>query len=209
MDFGVLGPLTVRRAGVPLELGTPKGRLLLAVLLSRPGRPVSDDALVEAVWGGEQPKSAAKNVQTYVHRLRHRLGDPGRIAREGRGYVLRADRTEVDAARFEDLAGAARTALAAGERDRSRRLFEEALGLWRGPALGDFSGQRAELAEIEARLRTDRAVGEPAATVTISGPGGVGKTALAGRYGPAEESNTEAMDLFSSGSGTGGATWRR
>ncbi|MFH9199299.1 BTAD domain-containing putative transcriptional regulator [Streptomyces anulatus] len=314
MDFGVLGPLTVRRDGVPLELGTPKGRLLLAVLLSRPGRPVSDDALVEAVWGGEQPRSAAKNVQTYVHRLRHRLGDPGRIAREGRGYVLRADRTEVDAARFEDLAGAARTALAAGERDRSRRLFEEALGLWRGPAfagiadlpalgpeatrldelrlgvieeridvdlglgrhsellgeltaltmehpfrermwaqlmlalyrcgrradalqaylqvrevlaeetglepghtlrdlhravlgedpaldravtdgeqdrrnatgarmlppaLGDFSGQRAELAEIEARLRTDRAAGEPAATVTISGPGGVGKTALA------------------------------
>lgn len=134
MDFGVLGPLTVWRAGVPLELGTPKGRILLAVLLSRPGRPVSDDALVEAVWGEEQPESAAKNVRTYVHRLRHRLGDPGRIAREGGGYLLRADRAEVDAARFEDVADAARTALAAGERDRSRRLFAEALGLWRGPA---------------------------------------------------------------------------
>lgn len=133
MAFGVLGPLTVWRAGVPLELGTPKGRILLAVLMSRPGRPVSDDALVEAVWGEEQPKSAAKNVQTYVHRLRHRLGDPGRIARERRGYVLRADRAEVDAARFEDLTDAARTALAAGERERSRRLFAEALGLWRGP----------------------------------------------------------------------------
>ncbi|RPK94020.1 MULTISPECIES: helix-turn-helix domain-containing protein [Streptomyces] len=39
--------------------GTPKGRLLLAVLLSRPGRPVTEDALVEAVWGEEQPKGAA------------------------------------------------------------------------------------------------------------------------------------------------------
>ncbi|MER5551997.1 winged helix-turn-helix domain-containing protein [Streptomyces sp. NPDC002793] len=86
MDFGVLGPLTVWRAGVPLELGTPKGRLLLAVLLSRPGRSVTGDALAEALWGEEQPKSAAKNVQTYVHRLRQRLGDAERITREDRGY---------------------------------------------------------------------------------------------------------------------------
>ncbi|MFI6962125.1 hypothetical protein [Streptomyces sp. NPDC050255] len=67
MDFGVLGPLTVRRDGVPLELGTPKARVLLAVLLCRPGRPVSGDALADAIWGEERPKSAAKNVQTYVH----------------------------------------------------------------------------------------------------------------------------------------------
>lgn len=100
MDFGVLGPLTVRRAGVPLELGTPKGRLLLAVLLCRLGRAVSDDALAEAIWGESPPKSAAKNVQTYVHRLRQRLGDPGPIVREGAGYLLLAGRDELDAARF-------------------------------------------------------------------------------------------------------------
>ncbi|MGX1502036.1 UNVERIFIED_CONTAM: DNA-binding SARP family transcriptional activator [Streptomyces graminofaciens] len=314
MDFGVLGPLTVRRAGVPLELGTPKGRVLLAVLLCRVGRPVADDALAEAIWGEAQPKSAAKNVQTYVHRLRQHLGDPGRITRQGQGYVLRADRDELDAARFEDLAGLARAALTAGDPDQSRRLFDEALDLWRGPAyagiadvpaltseaarldemrlgvleeridvdlrlgrhsellgeltaltmehpfrermwaqlmlalyrcgrradallayarvrgvlaeetglepgpklrnlhrtilggdpaldpattaeepehptadtarmlpptLGDFSGQQAELAEIEAVLRKDRAADEPAAVVTVSGPGGIGKTALA------------------------------
>lgn len=139
MDFGVLGPPAVWRAGVPLELGTPKGRLLLAVLLSRPGRPVTEDALVEAVWGEEQPKSAAKNVQTYVHRLRQRLGDPGRITREGRGYLLHAGRDELDSARFEDLADAARAALADGEHDRSHRLFDEALGLWRGPAFAGIA----------------------------------------------------------------------
>ncbi|GGS50296.1 AfsR/SARP family transcriptional regulator [Streptomyces badius] len=139
MDFGVLGPLTVRRAGVPLELGTPKGQMLLAVLLSRPGRVVTDDALVEAVWGAEQPKSATKNVQTYVHRLRRRLGDPGRITREGRGYRLRADRGELDSARFEDLADAARAASAASDHERSRQLLDEALGLWRGPAFGEIA----------------------------------------------------------------------
>ncbi|MGY5068588.1 AfsR/SARP family transcriptional regulator [Streptomyces griseus] len=147
MDFGVLGPLTVRRAGVPLELGTPKGQMLLAVLLSRPGRTVTDDALVEAVWGAEQPKSATKNVQTYVHRLRRRLGDPGRITREGRGYRLRADRGELDSARFEDLANAARAASAAGDHERSRRLFDEALGLWRGPAFGEIADVPALRAE--------------------------------------------------------------
>ncbi|MEU4177025.1 BTAD domain-containing putative transcriptional regulator [Streptomyces sp. NPDC026589] len=170
MDFGVLGPLTVWRAGVPLELGTPKGRILLAVLMSRPGRPVSDDALVEAVWGEKQPKSAAKNMQTYVHRLRNRLGDPGRIAREGGGYVLRADRAEVDAARFEDLADAARTALAAGDRERSRRLFAKALGLRRGPAfagVGDLPALAPEatrldelrLGVVEERIDVDLRLG--------------------------------------------------
>ncbi|NEB37935.1 BTAD domain-containing putative transcriptional regulator [Streptomyces sp. SID14515] len=162
MDFGVLGPLTVRRAGVPLELGTPKGRVLLAVLLSRPDRPVTEDALVEAVWGTEQPKSATKNVQTYVHRLRHRLEDAGRITREGRGYRLRADRAELDSARFEDLAGAARAALAAGDHERSRRLFGEALALWRGPAfagIADVPALRSEasrLDELRLGVREER-----------------------------------------------------
>ncbi|MFI1223809.1 MULTISPECIES: AfsR/SARP family transcriptional regulator [unclassified Streptomyces] len=172
MDFEVLGPLTVRRAGVPLELGTPKARVLLAVLLSRRGRSVADDALIEALWRRERPKSAAKNVQTYVHRLRQRLGegDTDRIAREGGGYLVRADRDELDAARFEDLADAARTALAAGERDQSRQLFGEALGLWRGPAFAGFADVPALHAEatrldelrlgvLEERVDVDLALG--------------------------------------------------
>ncbi|CAL9584728.1 hypothetical protein SUDANB130_05100 [Streptomyces sp. enrichment culture] len=90
MRFGVLGRLTVWRAGEPLELGTPKGRVVLAVLLARPGRPVTADALAEALWGGDRPRSAVKNVQTYVHRLRQILGDPERIVRQGGGYLVRA-----------------------------------------------------------------------------------------------------------------------
>ncbi|MDW5328363.1 AfsR/SARP family transcriptional regulator [Plantactinospora sp. KLBMP9567] len=152
MEFGVLGSLAVWRAGVPLDLGTPKARVLLAVLLCRSGRPVAAAALAEAIWGEEQPKSAAKNVQTYVHRLRQCLGDPGRITREGSGYLLRAGRHELDAARFEDLAVMARTALAAGDLEQSRRLFDEALRFWRGPAfagLADISALVAEAARLD------------------------------------------------------------
>ncbi|MFC4857789.1 AfsR/SARP family transcriptional regulator [Actinophytocola glycyrrhizae] len=152
MEFGVLGPLSAWQAGESLELGTPKGRVLLAVLLCRLGRPVSGDALAEAIWGEEQPKSAAKNVQTYVHRLRQSLGAPGRITWEGSGYLLRAGRDELDVARFEDLAAMARTALVGGELEQSRRLFDEALALWRGPAyagIADLSVLAAEAARLD------------------------------------------------------------
>lgn len=155
MHYGVLGPLTVWRADVPLELGTPKVRVLLAMLLHRPGRPVSDDALAEALWGGEPPKSAAKNVQTYVHRLRQRLGDSERVVRQGQGYLLRAGPGELDAARFEDLAGEARAA-AAGDPGRSRRLFGKALSLWRGPAFAGVADDVPALASEAARLDESR-----------------------------------------------------
>jgi DNA-binding SARP family transcriptional activator len=152
VEFGVLGPLTVWRGGVSLELGTPKARTLLAVLLCRAGRPVTGDALAEAIWGEEQPKSAAKNVQTYVHRLRQSLAEPSRIAWAGSGYLLRAGRDELDAARFEDLATMARAALVTEELEQSRRLFVEALGLWRGPAfagLAEVSALAAEAARLD------------------------------------------------------------
>ncbi|WP_164555748.1 MULTISPECIES: AfsR/SARP family transcriptional regulator [unclassified Streptomyces] len=156
MRFGVLGRLTVWRAGVPLGLGTPKGRLILAVLLARPGLPVTADALAEALWGEERPRSAVKNVQTYVHRLRQLLGEPDRIVRQGEGYLVRAGRDELDATRFDDLAETARAALAAGDPATARRVFGEALDLWRGPAfegVADVPALTVQAARLdEARL---------------------------------------------------------
>jgi DNA-binding SARP family transcriptional activator len=63
--------------------------------------------------------------------------------------MLRADRDEVDALRFEDLLGAAR-----GNGSDPRVIDEilaEALDLWRGPALADLSGEPSLTGEI-ARL---------------------------------------------------------
>ncbi|PRX69608.1 DNA-binding SARP family transcriptional activator [Nonomuraea fuscirosea] len=174
MQFAVLGPLAVRRAGADLDLGTPKARTLLAVLLCYPGRPVSAPFLAEALWGDEPPKSAVKNVQTYVHRLRRRLGDPERIASRGRAYLLRVDRAELDAARFRDLAAAGRTAETAGDLPGAGRLLSEALGLWRGPAFSGMSGvpvltaEAARLTEVrlgalELRIDVDLRLGRHAA----------------------------------------------
>jgi DNA-binding SARP family transcriptional activator len=155
VEFGVLGPLAVwSRAGERLALGTPKARALLAVLLCRAGRPVTDDALAEAVWNGEPPKNAAKNIQLYVHQLRRRFDDPGRIVRQGAGYLLKVEPNELDAARFEELAAEGRAAAATGELERAGGLLHEALALWRGDAYGDIVN--VPVVAVEADRVTER-----------------------------------------------------
>ncbi|MFD4639768.1 BTAD domain-containing putative transcriptional regulator [Lentzea sp. NPDC058436] len=156
MRFGVLGPLTAWRGDEELRLGTPKARVLVAVLLSRAGHPVSEDQLAAALWGDDPPKSATKNMQTYVHRLRRELGDPARVVRRGAGYLIQADRGELDATRFEDLAQAGQVAEAADALDEASRRLHEAVRLWRGPAfagMADVPVLAAEAARLdEVRL---------------------------------------------------------
>ncbi|MEU8203190.1 BTAD domain-containing putative transcriptional regulator [Streptosporangium sp. NPDC049046] len=156
MKFGILGPLTVWREGEQLDLGTPKARVLLAVLLCQAGNPVSEDQLAAALWGNTPPKSATKNMQTYVHRLRRHLGDPARVVRHSSGYLVPVVRDELDAARFENLAGSGQAVEAAGEPEEATRHLHEALNLWRGPAfvgMTDVPMLAAEAARLdEVRL---------------------------------------------------------
>ena len=58
MEYRLLGPLGVTRDGTPLELGPPKQRAVLAMLLLERGRVVSTDRLCEAVWGDDPPGNA-------------------------------------------------------------------------------------------------------------------------------------------------------
>ncbi|MDX3662495.1 BTAD domain-containing putative transcriptional regulator [Streptomyces sp. ID05-26A] len=151
MRFGILGPLAAWREGEEIDLGTPKARVLVAALLSRVGRPVSEDQLAMALWGDEPPKSATKNMQTYVHRLRRQLGDPARVVRRGAGYLIQADRNELDATTFEDLAQAGQVAETADALDEASRRLHEAVRLWRGPAFAGMA-EVPMLAAEAARL---------------------------------------------------------
>ena len=74
LRFSVLGPVTVLRDGVDIDLGPVKQRALLAALLLRRGRVASRAGLVDAVWGEQPPASAANALQVYVHGLRRALG---------------------------------------------------------------------------------------------------------------------------------------
>ena len=80
MDFRVLGALEAHGADGPLHLGGPKPRALLAILLTRPNRVVSTDQLVEELWQGRPPDSAATALRVHVPRLRSQI-EPGRPRR--------------------------------------------------------------------------------------------------------------------------------
>ena len=66
LDHRILGPFEVRRDGVPLALGGPRQRAVLAILVLSANAPVSADALVDRLWGDEAPASATATLQAYI-----------------------------------------------------------------------------------------------------------------------------------------------
>src|SRR6266550_7613132 len=137
VEFRILGPLQVLDGGSELELGSPKERALLAVLLLQPGVAVGRERLIDAVWGESRPPSAAKALNVHVSHLRKALardGDPV-IATRPPGYVLEIDPEQLDATRFERLVAEAREQIASNRVPVARDLLHDALELWRGRAL--------------------------------------------------------------------------
>ena len=103
MEFRALGPLEVLGDdGVPVPLGGPRPRALLAQLLLESNTPVSTDRLIDGIWGEAPPASAANALQVHVHALRAALG-ADRIVTRPPGYLLRVEPDELDAERFERL----------------------------------------------------------------------------------------------------------
>lgn len=167
MEVLLLGPVHAQVAGRPVNPGSPQHRLVLAVLALEVNRLVPVDRLVELVWPVSPPRTAEHAVQVAVSRLRQRLGID--IARQGTGYVLRADPMTVDVHRFTALVERARRETD----DRARAaLLDAALALWTGPALSGTSGgeqtrdrlclrlEETRLTTVEDRLDTALRLGE-------------------------------------------------
>src|SRR5919201_4862064 len=169
MDFRILGPLEVCDGERALSLGGPKQRTVLALLVLGVGEVLSTDRLIDEIWGERPPVKAAKALQMYVSRLRKQL-PPGILLTEGRGYRLTVSSEEIDAHRFERLFEEGRSARTQGDAERAAVLLQQALELWRGPALADFAyesfaqGEIARLGELrvaalEERIEADLARG--------------------------------------------------
>ena len=161
MEFRILGPLEAEDAGRVLDLGRPKQRALLALLLVHANTLVSADRLVEELWAGQPPDNAAGALQVQVSRLRRALSDggdggPGSLESRKPGYVLHVGPGGLDAERFEAALTQARD-VAARSPERAVSFFDQALGLWRGPALAEFADQPFAMAEA-ARLEELRLV---------------------------------------------------
>jgi DNA-binding SARP family transcriptional activator len=151
MDYRILGPLEVRAGGRQVPLRGARQRELLAVLLLHANEIVSSDRLIDELWQGDPPPTAAKIVQNSVSQLR-KLLEPGLLVTRSPGYLLRVEREELDSERFERMVEDARADLAGGTASEAAEQLRDAAELWRGPALADFSDApfaRAESARLE------------------------------------------------------------
>jgi WD40 repeat protein/DNA-binding SARP family transcriptional activator len=180
MEFRVLGPIEAWSDGRQLRLGGGKQRATLAILLLNRNKVVSIDRLIDEVWTDDPPATAVKVVQVYVSQLRKVLRERGResvLVTRAPGYLLRVEPDELDAERFERLLDEGRRALGAGSPRLANRALLEALALWRGPPLSDFTTDafaQTEIARLEElrvealeeRIESDLALGRHAELVS-------------------------------------------
>lgn len=145
MEYRLLGPLEVIDGDTSIDLGGPKQRAVLAILLLHAGKVVSLDRIIDELWGDEPPARATGTLQAYVSNLRRAL-EPDRaprtpatvLASRAPGYVLQASDESIDAARFEKLLTRGRDLLELDRPGQAHEALTEALSIWRGPVLADL-----------------------------------------------------------------------
>jgi DNA-binding SARP family transcriptional activator/tetratricopeptide (TPR) repeat protein len=154
LDFRVLGPLEVRRRDTMIEIGTPKQRAILALLLLEANRPVTMRRMVNELWPVGPPPSAVANVTTYLSRLRRQLSPAGcDLVRQAAAYVLHTDAESIDSNRFAGHGARGDDAWRAGHTAAAVRHWQYALDLWRGqlfdgvPAGRHLDAARADWSE--------------------------------------------------------------
>jgi DNA-binding SARP family transcriptional activator len=167
-DFRILGPLEVSDETGPLLLGGLKQRAVLAMLLLEPGRIVSVDRLIDALWGEQPPRTATTSLQNFISQLRKTLGADV-LETKAPGYRLRIRPGELDLDRFRVTVESARGA----EPQMRAEKLRHALALWRGPPLADLTYEtfaephvayldELRLGTLEERVDADLALGRHA-----------------------------------------------
>lgn len=149
--YRILGTTQALHAdGTVVPVGGARLRALLTVLALRAGRTVPVGTLVDEVWDGDPPADATGALQALVGRLRRTLGADTVASADG-GYRLTAAPDDVDLHRFERLAAEGTAALADGDPAKAGTLLDDALALWRGPALAGLPDRTPEAARAETR----------------------------------------------------------
>lgn len=168
MKFTVLGPLTLRDGGGLRPLPTaPKTRSLLALLVLHAGQPVPQDICREELWPEEMPPTAVQSLHTRVLHLRQALAAVPSVGSlraakqilvtEPGGYALRLGENDLDLHDLEHRLRVARQAELVRDDRKLSFALRDALGLWRGPVLGDTpAGPRiqAHVTSLEERRVT-------------------------------------------------------
>ncbi len=154
LRFSILGPLRVERDGVAVDVGGPKQRLLLGVLLLSANKTVSVDRLIDLLWGDGSNERAQSTLHVYVAKLRKTLaplGDGASPVETVRpGYRLNVAHEQVDLLVFHAAVAKARRSMAAGRLDAAAEEFKAALTLPRGSLLADLADEDFVFQETQA-----------------------------------------------------------
>jgi DNA-binding SARP family transcriptional activator len=169
LRIGLLGPLSVTVAGGEVGPDGSLRRSLLALLALRPGEVVPVESLVDGMWGDSPPQTATGVLQTCVSTWRKAFQGAGlgpRIATLGAGYRLLLEAGEAELPDFGRLAEDAQRLNEEGRPAEARTAMQEALGLWRGPALADLTDRPFHATAVRPlEERRDRIVEDWAALV--------------------------------------------
>jgi YVTN family beta-propeller protein len=157
--FFLLGPFEVREDDRQIPVTGRRQKVLLALLLLRPGEVVARDRLIEELWRGNPPPTAENALHGLVAQVRKLLefSDRPMLITRAPGYALEVDPKAIDIHQFESIVDQGHVSLAEGRNEVAAELLREALALWRGRPfddLGDAPFVQAEAARLEElRLR--------------------------------------------------------
>ncbi|HEX4813393.1 MAG TPA: BTAD domain-containing putative transcriptional regulator [Nonomuraea sp.] len=153
---------------MPLALGPPQERAVLALLLLRPREVISAETLADQLWEGRPPASARVQLQGLLSHLRRRLGK-GLIVTRAPGYLLDIPFGAVDLDPFRNHVAEARRLIGEGQVAAGAARLRAGLGLWKGEPFADIrvsvvreaADRLAELrlAAIEDRADADLRLG--------------------------------------------------
>ncbi|TDC73977.1 AfsR/SARP family transcriptional regulator [Streptomyces hainanensis] len=140
MQFSLLGPVRAWSDEIPVPLGPPQRRAVLALLLLASAQSVTTAALRERLWDKTAPSTAISAIQVHIHHLRKALASGGGshidtypgFTKDDVSYALAVDPGALDTTRFESLLDASEAARNAGAPASAVERLDEALGLWRG-----------------------------------------------------------------------------
>ncbi|WP_237773350.1 MULTISPECIES: BTAD domain-containing putative transcriptional regulator, partial [Streptomyces] len=130
----------------PLELGPPRQRAVLALLLIGAGSVVSVDSIITRIWGDTPPATANATLQSYVSRLRKLLaacelpdGSRPRLLYQQPGYALVIDPDHVDVHRCERAVRVGGRLARTGSVEEAHAVLSSALGTWVGTPYEELS----------------------------------------------------------------------
>lgn len=162
MKFKILGTLEIVDDEKAYRPSSPKVCQVLALLLGNANQVVSNEVIIDELWGEHPPRSVAATVQTYIYQLRRALSSEfadsavaNSLVTQAPGYRLNIRPEEVDANVFETLVTEGRALSVRGRTSEARDLFERALALWEGDALANVPQER-RLGSLAVRLEERR-----------------------------------------------------